>query len=405
AQNAYNAVRAAGVIVVAAAGNENTNRLSYPASYDGVVSVSASDFANNLSPYSNFGARIDVAAPGGDTGVDLNNDGYGDGILSTLVDDSSGSRNPSLSFYQGTSMASPHVAGVFALMRAVHPTLSPDDIDSLLADGSMTTDLGTVGRDDQYGHGLIDAFKSVQAAQLLANGGTPPPQPALIVASPSQITLGFGDSSVATISNHGDVAATVTGFSSDASWLTISPFSDTSVNINGLGDYQVFVDRTSLHIGSYTGTITFNIDTEGSVTIRVSILVGAQDTTGDLSKIYVLLLDENGNGIDQVSASDQGNGIFDYLFSNVAPGLYRIIAGSDIDNDLFICQLAESCGGYPTVSELFLIEAINQNIDGLDFTIDILSNFGTSNRLNETNSTIDGFRRQRSEKIRLIPKE
>ncbi len=402
AQNAYNAVRAAGVIVVAAAGNENTNRLSYPASYDGVVSVSATDFANNLSPYSNFGARIDVAAPGGNTAVDLNNDGYGDGVLSTLVDDSSGIRKPSLSFYQGTSMASPHVAGVFALMRAVHPTLSADDIDSLLADGSMTTDLGTAGRDDQYGHGLIDAFKSVQAAQLLANGGTPPPQPALIVVSPSQITLGLGDSAVATISNQGDVAARVTGFSSDASWLTVSA---DSVDSNGLGDYRLLVDRTSRNIGSYTGTITFDINTGGSVIIRVSILVGEQDTAGDLSEIYVLLLDENGSGIDQVSAVDQGNGVFDYLFSNVAPGSYRIMAGSDIDNDLFICQLAESCGGYPTVSELFMIEAINQNIDDLDFTVDILSSFGTRSFLNKTNSTINGLRRQPSKKIRLIPRE
>ncbi|MFT7554121.1 MAG: hypothetical protein ACI9LO_000433, partial [Planctomycetota bacterium] len=111
-QDAYNAVSAAGVIVVAAAGNDNNNQLFYPASYDNVISVSATDFANNRAPYSNFGARIDIAAPGGNTGVDLNNDGYGDGVLSTLVDDSSGTRNPTFAFYQGTSMASPHVAGV-----------------------------------------------------------------------------------------------------------------------------------------------------------------------------------------------------------------------------------------------------------------------------------------------------
>jgi serine protease len=178
-----------------------------------------------------------------------------------------------------------------------------------------------------------------------------------------------------------------------------------SVDSNGLGDYRLLVDRTSRNIGSYTGTITFDINTGGSVIIRVSILVGEQDTAGDLSEIYVLLLDENGSGIDQVSAVDQGNGVFDYLFSNVAPGSYRIMAGSDIDNDLFICQLAESCGGYPTVSELFMIEAINQNIDDLDFTVDILSSFGTRSFLNKTNSTINGLRRQPSKKIRLIPRE
>ena len=73
-QEAYQRARAAGVIIVAAAGNEATSRFSYPASYDGVISVSAVDLRARLAPYSNFGTEIDVAAPGGNSAADADGD-------------------------------------------------------------------------------------------------------------------------------------------------------------------------------------------------------------------------------------------------------------------------------------------------------------------------------------------
>jgi len=372
-QDTYSAARNAGVIVIAAAGNNNSSQLFYPASYDGVVSVSATDLSNNRAPYSNFGVRVDVAAPGGDTGVDLNNDSYVDGVLSTLVDDSSGTRQPIYVFYQGTSMASPHMAGVTALMRSVHPDLSPDDLDNLLSSGAITSDLGEPGRDDVYGHGLIDALKAVQQAQILANGGTPLPLPAIIVATPSQITLGLSDSANITLSNEGGETASIISFSDDASWLSIS---ESNVDANGLGEYLVSVDRTGLSDGSYSGSITFNLDTGSSLIIQVSMLVGTINSDGNVGNIFVRLLDSDNNNVQQVSPVDGGNGVFSYSFTDVDPGIYHIIGGSDIDNDQLICQLAEACGGYPTLDAQSDVEVINTDIDGLDFVIDILSNFG-----------------------------
>ena len=82
-------VRSEGVIIIAAAGNKNSSTPSYPAAYEGVVSVSAVGPEKELAPYSNYGTTIDVAAPGGDFSKDINNDGYGDGVLSTSGDDSS----------------------------------------------------------------------------------------------------------------------------------------------------------------------------------------------------------------------------------------------------------------------------------------------------------------------------
>jgi len=376
AQDAYNAVRAAGVIVVAAAGNENTNLLSYPASYDGVISVSATDFADNRAPYSNFGTRIDIAAPGGNQAVDLNNDGQGDGVLSALVDDSTGIRKPAFTFYQGTSMAAPHVAGVFALMRAVHPTISPVDIDSLLANGGLTTDIGDAGRDDDFGFGLIDALKAVQAAQTLANGGVALPQPALIVATPSQLDMGEAVIATLTLSNLGEDSTNVTSFSADVAWLTISV---SSVDANGLGDYQItIINREELNNSLYVATITFNLATGNTVIVPVSMRVGDFDSAGNAGKIYMLLLDANNNVVADASVVDRGNGEFDYSFTNIVPGAYRIVAGSDIDNDLFICQLGEACGGFPTLNALSPIKLESTDITGLDFVVDILANFGTS---------------------------
>ena len=367
AQNDFNAVRAEGVIVVAAAGNGNTSQLWYPASYDGVVSVSATDFGNNRAPYSNFGSRIDVAAPGGNLGADLNNDNELDGIFSTLVDTSSGTRMPSQNYSHGTSMASPHVAGIVALMRAVHPLLSPDDFDNLLISGAITTDLGVVGRDDIYGHGLIDALKAVQQAQLLANGGSTQ-FPAIIVATPNQFTMGASSSASLVLSNEGGDSTSVAGVNSDASWLSIA---GVNLDSNGLGDYQIQINRSGLVDSTYVGNLTFILATGSSLNVQVTMVVGVTNTASNIGKIYVRLLDANNSNsiVDEVIAVDQGNGVFDYTFNNVGFGSYRIIGGSDIDNDDLICLPGEVCGGYPTFNTLGTIEVINSDVNGLDFTI------------------------------------
>jgi serine protease len=95
---------------------------------------------------------------------DVNGDGRPDGVLSTGTRDDSGTLVNDYLIYQGTSMATPHVAGVVALMKAVAPGLTPQRIADLLASGALTDDLGAPGKDDQFGHGLINASKAVAAA-------------------------------------------------------------------------------------------------------------------------------------------------------------------------------------------------------------------------------------------------
>lgn len=153
----------AGVVVVAATGNDNTTPVAYPAGYQGVIGVGATDYLQQRAPYSNYGQDVDVVAPGGDATVDRNGDGFPDGVLSLYWDFTNNS--PDYTFLQGTSMASPHVAGVAALIRSVNPDLSPLGVELVLE--ATAKDLGVPGPDTFYGWGLVDAGAAVSLSRAL----------------------------------------------------------------------------------------------------------------------------------------------------------------------------------------------------------------------------------------------
>lgn len=165
-QNAINTARGLGATVVVAAGNSSANAGNYtPASCSGVVSVASVDRSGGRAWYSNYGSVVDVAAPGGDTSVSSN------GVLSTL---NSGSQSPgsdSYAFYQGTSMAAPHVAGAAALLYAVDGTLTPTEIESILTSTARSFPASC----SQCGSGIVDAAAAVAAAG--DGGGDPDPEP------------------------------------------------------------------------------------------------------------------------------------------------------------------------------------------------------------------------------------
>ncbi|HEU4780945.1 MAG TPA: S8 family peptidase, partial [Steroidobacteraceae bacterium] len=124
-QNAINSARSRGAAVIVAAGNSNANASNFtPANCTGVVTVAAVGRNGGKASYSNFGATVEVAAPGGSGGTSS--------VLSTLNSGSMGPGADNYAFYNGTSMATPHVAGVVALMLSVKPTLTPDQVTSIL---------------------------------------------------------------------------------------------------------------------------------------------------------------------------------------------------------------------------------------------------------------------------------
>jgi serine protease len=172
ANELFQSLAADGIIVVVAAGNENTDAAAvFPASCDGVITVGATGLLNERAPYSNYGTTIDVMAPGGDTSQSfrVGDKTFPAGVLST-------SKNGSefvYSFLQGTSMASPHVAGLVSLMLAKDSTLTFDEILNDLKAASTPLSNAACGRPSaECGAGFVDAAKA-----LGGSGGTPPPPP------------------------------------------------------------------------------------------------------------------------------------------------------------------------------------------------------------------------------------
>ncbi len=137
-----------GVIVVAAAGNSGRTAYHYPAAHPHAIAVAATDANDNLAGFSTRGDFVDVAAPGSS-------------VWSTYP----GNRYTRMS---GTSMATPHVAGLAALILSVNPTLTPDQVRAAIE--NTADDLGAQGWDPMFGHGRINARKALAAV-------APPPVP------------------------------------------------------------------------------------------------------------------------------------------------------------------------------------------------------------------------------------
>lgn len=159
-QTAINIARQNGATVVVAAGNSNTNASgATPANCNGVITVAATDRAGGKAFYSNFGSVVDVAAPGGTLQSSIAN-----GILSTLNSGTTTPQGDVYGFYQGTSMATPHVAGLAALLYQAKPDITPDEVESTLKNTSRSFPAACSG----CGSGIADAAAAIAA---LVGGG------------------------------------------------------------------------------------------------------------------------------------------------------------------------------------------------------------------------------------------
>jgi serine protease len=352
-------VRAAGVLLVAAAGNGASSVPSYPAAYDGVIAVSAVGPDKARAPYSSFGSFVDVTAPGGNLSRDLDGDGYVDGVLSTGGNDSGSRVEYVYPFFQGTSMSAPHVAGVLALMRAANADMLPEAVDTLLAAGELTVPLGNQsGRNDSFGYGLIDAQKALTAA--LAAGGNPPaPRPWLGV-TPSGLNFGATLEALQfTLRNNSTGALNILSIEADADWLIVPP-------LNGLGDYTLRVDRSSLAEGSYAATLTIRSDVN-EVQIPVIVQKSNLVLKGDVGHLYVRLIDPGTGKVRQVEA-DNVDGKYTWRIRDLPPGQYQLVAFTDADNDDKPCDGGEACGSYLTSDQPVLID-VQAGQTGLDFPV------------------------------------
>lgn len=390
------AARNAGVIVVAAAGNESASTVSQPANCTGVIAVSATQANKTLAPYSNTGSAVKVAAPGGNTGVSTTGNGQPDGIFSSMASISttpSGGikRVSTLGYLQGTSMASPHVAGVMALMRYINPYLDLSNVktqDEVLS--AITDDLGN---STKYGYGLLNADKAVAYA-ITSTGKTPPTPAGEVVATPSSLDFGSFRTAplVLSLTYSGLSSERVVGTptSSDPNVMTITPM---SVDGNGLGSYAVSINRDNLRATANFLTITVTLSPSRTFVIPVAVSKpGSVARSGGFGPVYLLLTDAaSGEVLKQVAATATPTG-YTWSASGVAAGSYGIIAGTDLDNDGYICQRGEACGGYPVIEAVIDGQGVDVrgNRSDLNFQIAPLSGISA---LSTRSSTSQGFRR------------
>lgn len=149
-EDAVNEALKNGKVVVAAMGNDGSNRPSYPASIKGVFAVGATNQSDAKANFSQWGQNIQIAAPGVD-------------IYATFPTYSSGMPGKNYGAISGTSMATPAVAGLAGLLKGANPSLKGEQITKIIA--STADDLGNPGFDDKFGAGRINVAKAVAAAK------------------------------------------------------------------------------------------------------------------------------------------------------------------------------------------------------------------------------------------------
>jgi len=384
-QSAIDTAVAKGVIVIAAAGNENSSTAFYPAAFSNVISVSAVGQTKDLAPYSNFGSTISVAAPGGNMQQDANGDGNVDGVLSTV-------NANSYAWFEGTSMAAPHVAGVAALMKSVDVGLNASAFKSKLELGQLTDDLGEAGKDDSFGYGLINASKAMDAA------GTP--IPAFLSINPPSVSFDGLNTSTAISMTKGGSTGTIEIISYsdvdnsdmvDATWLTVT---EQSVDGNKLGSYLVTIDRTGLPLNStYLGTITIVYEKDSvpqpNKTISVLMTVPDPSKVATVGTLFVGLIERSvqeaaedaiNQGEEDVlieifdfQAAVENQGTYSYSFNSIPLGDYYVFASTNMDQDGIVSDNGEAQGDYPVVGDPTLITVSDADIAGLNFTVSYLN--------------------------------
>jgi serine protease len=343
-----------GMIFVGAAGNSATSTPSFPAASPNVLAVSAVDAAGRLASYSNFGSWIDLAAPGGDASRDGNNDGRADVVWSTSAVEQDGQFVASYTGLQGTSMATPHVSGVMALLKAQDNTLNYNAVRVLLESGELTDYSGI--KSDQLGYGVLDATKALQAK---FDGDV-----TILSPTPSQVSLSNEGATSATVvlGQIGSGSVSNVSLTENLAWLEVTePEFDSGRYIFDVSLVESEIDPDTAYRGDIV--VTYDSDRERSVRIPVIAQLISDEQARNAGTHFVLLVettpdDDGFYWAEAQVAVEASDGSYRFRFESwdgeeprrlneVRPGDYYLVAGTDIDGDGIICQPGEACAEFP----------------------------------------------------------
>jgi serine protease len=228
--------------------------------------------------------------------------------------------------------------------------------------GRIYVELGPAGRDDSFGNGLINANLAVLGA--LEAASAPVSSTPTLLLSPTTLDFGALDStSSLSVSNAGRGTLTVSSFQADQPWVTATP--------RDVGTNTVTVDRTGLGPGLHTSIISIVTNGgTGNVNIRLTVPSSNVVTGGDIGTIYVLAVDTR---TDQTvgEAQVKAGGGYTFRISGLPRGRYRIVAGTDFDNNGFIGDDGEAYGAYPITTEPRIVDASN-DVTGVLFPVTYL---------------------------------
>lgn len=351
-QAAINTARGLGATVVVAAGNSDTNASNAtPANCSGVVTVAATGRTGGRAYYSNYGNVVDVAAPGGE----LTSTSSTNGILSTLNSGSSSPGSDTYSFYQGTSMATPHVAGVAALLYAVDPSITPDEVESILKDTARSFPSTC----SLCGDGIVDATAALEA--IVGGPVTPTPTPT-VTPTPTP-----GDS----VLSNGVAKTGLSGTQNSQVFYTLTvPAGATDLSFNmsgGSGDADIYVRYGSSpttssydcrpYISGNSETCPFDDPQAGTYYVMI---VGYSAYSG-VSLVASYEEDTGGGGSTTISEQNLSgsSSSFQYFSMEVASGsstLSAVISGGSGDADLYVRY-----GAQPTTSNYSCRPYLNGN--------------------------------------------
>lgn len=269
-QNVCNAAFNAGSILVAAAGNDGTNQQFYPAAYNNVIAVASTTTNDAKSGFSQYGTWITVSAPGS-------------AIRSTWA-----TSNTAYSRIQGTSMASPNVAGLVGLMKSYVPTVSNTNIINCLLSSAANINAANPSYIGQLGTGRIDAFAALQCMGLYnvnVDAGIS------AINSPSSTVCGASFTPQVTLRNFG------------ANTLT-----SVTINYEWNGNPQTFNWTGSLTTGQTT-LITLPVQSGGAGSYTFTASTSNPNNTtdenpGNNSSSISFVMDPNGQVVDLTLITD-----------------------------------------------------------------------------------------------------